>query len=69
MILLDELTCPVCGVEHSDHLIDGEAGYHDVLWENDICDACDSWAWLIESDPVVNTVRLDNACYRRGRSS
>ena len=49
-IYLDEMTCPVCGIVHTDHIINGAPEYHDVIWEESICDACDSWAWLIECE-------------------
>jgi hypothetical protein len=72
MILLDELTCPVCGVEHFDHIIDSEAEFYDVLWEESICDACDLWAWVIEAghsrDDRLRTFEND-ASFFRGRSS
>lgn len=71
-IHLDELTCPVCGRQHSDHIINGAPSYHDALWENEICDACDSWAWLIEADLDPGPYATDfysDACYMRARAA
>ena len=69
-IHLDELTCPVCGIVHSDHIINGPAAFYDVIWEETICDACDSWAWLIEAEIAdLGNVVVGDAKFRRARAA
>ena len=45
---LDERVCPVCGIEHHDHIINGKAEWFQPIWEAAICDACDLWAMSVE---------------------
>ena len=47
-IELEERTCPVCGAEHADHVIDGKPDWTRWIWDHGICNKCDEWALATE---------------------
>ena len=52
-IHLDEQTCPVCGLEHSDH--QERERDHWLSWEPSICFKCEDWSdFLIMKLPAIS---------------
>lgn len=50
-IYLDEITCPVCGVEHSDH--QERLTLRELVFDKGICDACDNWYERVHEDTLA----------------
>ena len=52
-IYLDEITCPVCGKEHSDH-----QDHENRLWlprDLDLCAECEDWADSVKTiNPAIS---------------
>ena len=52
-IHLDEITCPVCGKEHSDH--QERERDHWLSWEPTICFECENWSdFLVMTFPPIS---------------
>jgi hypothetical protein len=63
---LDEITCPVCGISHDDHV--ERLTLRELVFDEGICNECDNWAEQVHDD-ILNgglypddAIPLDVAC-------